>query len=229
MSQNCHKGHRYRLKKRFLESGLDNFQEHEILKLLLFYSIPQRNTNEIAHMLIKKCGGLHKVFDADASLLTEVPYVTENSAVLLKLIPKLLKKYALSASDYDQNASDIENITRFFKDYFIGEISEKLVVACLNSKLRIISSKIVAEGILSSVAVNVRNIIQFTYQSNSELIILAHNHPDGILAASSEDISSTRYLYNVLKPVGITLLDHIIVAGNNAVSMKECGAFSLTD
>lgn len=228
MSNNFHKGHRERHKKRFLELGIENFRDHEILELLLYYSIPRRNTNEIAHMLIKKCGGFSNVFDADINILTEVPYITENSAILLKLIPQLLKKYLLEKHEHCTENS-IENIMNYAKKLFIGEKLEKLIAISLNDNLQIISSRVVATGIINTVAVNVKKIIEFTYQSHSDMIILAHNHPNGIPMASQEDINATRYLYNILKPIGITLLDHIIVANNKVISMKDCGVFSLTD
>lgn len=228
MGDNLHKGHRKRLKKRFLEVGLDGLQDHEILELLLYYSIPRRNTNEIAHELIKKCGGFYNVFDADINILTEVPYITENSTILLKLIPQLLKKYSLEKHEHCSENS-IENIMNYAKKLFIGEKIEKLVVISLNKNLQIISSRVVATGIINTVAVNIKKIIEFTYQSNSDMIILAHNHPTGVLMPSSEDINTTRYLYNILKPIGITLLDHVIVADNRVISMKDCGVFCLTD
>ncbi len=228
MNDNFHKGHRERLKKRFLELGIDNFQDHEILELLLYYSIPRRNTNEIAHKLIKKCRGLSNVFDADINILTEIPYITENSAILLKLIPQLLKKYSLEKHDHCAG-NDIENIMNYAKKLFIGEPFEKLIAISLNDNLQIVSSRVIATGIINTVAVNIKKIIEFTYQSHSDMIILAHNHPNGIPMASSDDVNTTRYLYNILKPIGITLLDHIIVADNKAISMKDCGVFSLTD
>lgn len=228
MAEHFHKGHRERLRKRFLASGLDDFQDHEILELLLFYAIPQRDTNNIAHELIQKCGGFINVFDADINLLKEVKFISENTAVLLKIIPQILKKYAVAKNPNVSN-NDFENILAFFKNLFIGETIEKLIVACLSERLNIISTKVVASGITNNLSVNIKKIIEFTYHSNCSLIVLAHNHPNGLAIPSPEDIKTTRHLYNIFKPVGINLLDHIIVADNKAVSMKECGALSLID
>lgn len=92
---NLHENHRKRLKERFLEEGLENFQNHNILELLLFYSVPRRDTNALAHELIDKFGSLSAVFDADYDSLLDCKGVSENTAVLLKLIPKLARAYLM--------------------------------------------------------------------------------------------------------------------------------------
>ena len=77
--KNVHSGHRQRLKERFLRDGLDNFEEHQVLELLLFYGIPQRDTNTIAHELIRKFGSLSRVLEATPEELQQVNYVGENA------------------------------------------------------------------------------------------------------------------------------------------------------
>ena len=91
--QHPHEGHRQRLKDTFLKTSLDTFQPHNILELLLFYSIPRQDTNEIAHELINHFGSLKNVFDADYEELIRVKGIKENSAVLIKMIPQLAKIY----------------------------------------------------------------------------------------------------------------------------------------
>ena len=91
-----HDGHRERLKSRFLEHGIDSFNDLNALELLLFYAIPRRDTNVIAHALLDRFGGLSGVFEASVPELTDVPGVGENAALLLKLVPQMMKKYELS-------------------------------------------------------------------------------------------------------------------------------------
>ena len=90
-----HKEHRSRMKNRFLAEGIDSFEPHEILELLLYYSIPQKDTNELAHTLIDRFGKLSAVFDAPYDDLLSVPGVSEHTATLIKLIPALSRRYAL--------------------------------------------------------------------------------------------------------------------------------------
>lgn len=87
-----HDGHRERLRWRFIEHGLKNFNELNSLELLLFFAIPRRDTNELAHTLLARFGTLAGVFDASYEELTSVPGVGENAAALIMLVPQILKK-----------------------------------------------------------------------------------------------------------------------------------------
>ena len=114
----------------------------------------------------------------------------------------------------------------YFKNQFLGENVEKVRIACVDDKLRLVDCAVISEGTPGTVAVNIRKIVEFTYKNKCESIIIAHNHPNGDLIPSDEDIKATSDLFRTLKPVGIMLLDHIIVAGGQAISLKESGAFT---
>ena len=81
-----HDGHRQRLKERFCKEGLDNFDEHQVLELLLFYCIPRMDTNPIAHALLNRFGRLAQVLEAPVEELEKVPGIGHNAAVFLSLI-----------------------------------------------------------------------------------------------------------------------------------------------
>ena len=98
---NLHEGHRQRLKERFLREGLDHFEPHTVLELLLFYAVPQRDTNELAHRLIARFGSLDAVFDAAFDELCAVEGIGRNTATLLKLVPDLTRRY-LDSADHEQ-------------------------------------------------------------------------------------------------------------------------------
>ena len=100
-----HTGHRQRLKERFLKEGLDHFEEHQVLELLLFYAIPQRDTNEIAHELIRKFGSLTKVLDAKPEELAQVKYVGDNAATLFQLITAVARYYQVNSAKIAVNPS----------------------------------------------------------------------------------------------------------------------------
>ncbi len=226
MSDNVHDGHRDRMRNKVLESGFENFEEHEVLEFILFYAIPRGNTNEIAHKLIEKYGSIYNVCNADIISLKEIEGIGDKSAAFLKMIPSLLKVY-MNPKNVKVNLGSSSAVCEYFKNQFWGESVEKVRVVCLDDKLNLISSKVVIDGNLSSVTVNVRSIVEFTYKSKSENIIMAHNHPNGDIIPSDSDIRSTMELMKILKTVGINLIDHVIVAGNGAISMKDSGVFSL--
>lgn len=92
-SRNLHENHRARVRKRFEHEGLKTFADHNVLELLLFYSIPQKDTNDIAHRLLDEFGSLSAVFDAPKDVLMNVVGVGENTATLIKLMPELFSRY----------------------------------------------------------------------------------------------------------------------------------------
>ena len=223
---NPHDGHRQRLKERFLKTGLESFQPHEILELLLFFARPRIDTNEMSHELINKFGSLSNVFDANFDDISSVKGVGESGAILIKMIPQLASVYSVSQTENDIMDTS-KKVCQHFYNYFIGSKNEQLRVACLDDNLRIVASSVVIEGGVSAIPMDVRKIIEFTYRSGCEMIIIAHNHPNGLAIASDADVSVTNKLNSILRSVGIKLLDHVIVNKDMAISMYDAGYFSV--
>lgn len=222
---NPHAGHRKRLRERFLKSGLDGFQSHEILELMLFYALPRIDTNSLAHELIDRFGSISGVFDAPVDELIKVSGLTENGAVLLKMIPPLCGIYGLDSLE-SEVLDNSQKVCAYFWHSFMGIKNEQLRIVCLDNNLKIVASTILNHGTVSAVPMCTRSIVEFTYRSGCEMIILAHNHPGGRAEPSQADIAANTQLCGVLKSVGIKLLDHIIVGGERAMSMYDSGYFS---
>lgn len=224
--ENIHKGHRQRLKNKFLENGLSGFSEHEIIELLLYYAIPVKDVNEIAHNLINQFGSLQKVLNADYETLKEVEGLGEHSAILLKLMPALFEKY-ISPDDGEKTALVSGKLAcEYFEMKFLGETREKVKVLCVDDDLYPINCRTISDGAPDEVSITKRKIVEFTFQNKSSRIMLAHNHPNGMAIASYEDIVFTKNISRTLKDIGIELLDHIIVGNDRAVSMLSTGAYS---
>lgn len=228
MGENLHKGHRQRVRARFLDVGLDGFSPHEILELLLFYTHQRVDTNEIAHRLIDRFHTLSGVFDADLEALVEVDGINETSAVLLKMIPQLSRQYRIS-SQKAVYLGTFDAVCDFFRNLYVGEQSERLRVACLSDRLKLTACDVVSEGGPSGVPINMRKIVEYALRQKCDIVVLAHNHPNGSAVPSNEDIVATQQIFHALKTVGIQLVDHVIVAGETAISLKEFGAFSLLE
>ncbi len=220
--ENLHKGHRQRLKQKFLDNGLEAFSPHEVLELLLFYTIPLKNTNDIAHELINRFGSLSAVFDAPVSSLCEVKNISENSAVLLKLIPQLLRYYQ-SSPDVNQSMKDINYVKRYFTALYIGVKDEEFKVCCLDNNLQVIACNTLSVGSAREVPIDARMVAKAAFEANSQWVILAHNHPDASPSPSQEDIKLTSEIAGALSPIGIEILDHIIVGKGSVYSMKDYG------
>jgi len=226
--ENLHAGHRQRLKQQFLDNGLNSFQPHTILELLLFYARPRADTNEIAHLLLNQFKTLSGIFNASLDELVQIKGLGENGATLIKLIPQLLSVYSTDTHAGEQMNS-LKTICNYFYGCYIGVKTEQLRVCCLDDNLHIVSCSVIQDGGVNVVALNVRKIVEATYNSNCSMIILAHNHPNGVALPSDADISATRQLHNTLEKVGIKLLDHIIVGKGSAISMKDTGYFNAFD
>ena len=217
-----HDGHRQRLIQRFLEEDLDNFEPHNVLELLLFYAIPRKDTNELAHMLIDTFGSLKGVFDAPYEELVKVNGIGPNAAALLKLVPSLTRAY------YSSDAHSIildtsEKSGEYFLPYYIGQTEEVVRLACLDAGGKVISNQILHRGSANAAEVNIRKIVNIALRSNAMGVILAHNHPGGLPLPSEEDVATTKSIREALMPMGILLMDHIIVAGQDYVSMARSG------
>ncbi len=224
MAESVHSGHRSRMRRRFLETGFTGFQAHEVLEMILYYGIPRRDTNEIAHMLLKRFGSLHDVLCADPQALMQEPYISENAAVLITMFRSVLQYEA--ASQLEGTLLDsYRKVCKFFVDLYMLEQREIIRVALLDQNLRVLRCEIVSEGHPSAAQLTVRQLTELAYRANSNTIILAHNHPRGTTKISSEDIAVTRHLVPILLQCGISLADHVIVSGDQAVSMREMGAF----
>jgi DNA repair protein RadC len=218
-----HQGHRERTRKRFILHGLDGFEDHEILELMLFYAVPRKDTNEIAHRLVNTFGSIPAVFDAPINLLKEVEGVGESVAVFIKLIPELTRIYSEKKFSAANHSLELKNLCDKLCLKFIGRTEETVAIMLFDAKGKLIYDGIVSKGTVNAVDMYSRRIIELIVLYNACSLILAHNHPSGFAVPSKADIESTKHLSKVLHNMRVTLVDHIIVADNDYVSMRDCG------
>lgn len=218
-----HEGHRQRLKNRFLKEGIDSFEPHEILELLLFYAIPRSDTNPIAHRLMDEFGSLSRVLEADPSDLAKVEGINQHSALLLHMVPSLFRVY--NQDKWSQRAvlATSRRAGEFARSLFGGRVRETLIVISLNKSRQVLNWKVVNEGELSETLLSQRVVVEEALQQKACGIILAHNHPSGTLRPSYEDQIATKDIQKTLSAMHIELVDHIIVAGEKYVSMGDIG------
>lgn len=216
-----HDGHRQRKRDQFRQHGLDSFADHEVLELLLFYAIPRRDTNPIAHELIHRFGSLEQVLAAPAEELATVPGMGESAATLLKLVPQVTRRARAATVARERVLDTSERIGAFFVEQFVAEPTEIMYQLCLDAKGRMLGCHRVSEGDASSVNLNMRRIVETALRSNAVLVALAHNHPSGVAFPSQEDKVATRMVQEALETIGIRLVDHIIVADDDFISMRQ--------
>ncbi len=220
-NRNVHKGHRFRLKKRYIDEGVEHFQLHNVLELLLFYGIPLKDTNVIAHDLIEKFGSFSAVFDADIESLKSVKNMTENAAVLLKLIPDVSRLYELDKASAKKRRFDtLEKIEKYLIRLYKGVKVEKLYLLLFDMKQHLVDSVMIDEGTINSSKIDSRKIVETALSRNIHNIVLAHNHPSG-KSFSSNDIVVTRRLRYLFAEMNINLIENYVVAGDTVYRMIE--------
>ncbi|MBQ4546691.1 MAG: DNA repair protein RadC [Oscillospiraceae bacterium] len=206
-----------------MKTGLDDFEPHNILELLLFYSVPRKDTNPLAHRLVNRFGSLSGVFDAGPEELMKVDGITENTAVLISMIPQLARKYLEDKTDAVNAISGFDDIGTYLMPKFVGRTVETIMLAALDNKNKIISCSIIAEGENDHASLSKRKVMEEAIRVGATRVVLAHNHPRGFAMPSKEDIHLTEEVYALLRTVEIELVDHIIFAEDDFVSLAASG------
>jgi len=220
-----HDGHRERMKQRFAEHGLDGFDDHTALELLLFYALPRADVNPLAHALMDRFGTFAAVFDATEEELRSVPGVGESTAVLLKLVPQVARRYLMSRSSFDVILDSSKKAGEYLVPRFYAEKDEVVYLVCLDAKGKVLACRFMGRGSVNSANISVRKIVECALLCNATSAIVAHNHTSGIALPSKEDEASTRKIASALAAVDVVLADHIIVADGDFVSMADNGFF----
>lgn len=220
-----HDGHRQRLKNRFRQEGLDKFDEIQVLELLLFYAIPQKDTNPLAHRLLDHFGSLAQVLEAPAVELEKISGVGTNAATLLTLTTALARYYMVNRTAQNTVLTSTEKCGDYLLPYFVGRRNETVFLLCIDAKCKVLGCKEVGEGSVNSASVPIRRIVEMALGMNATSVILAHNHPSGLALPSGEDVQTTRRLAAALDAVDITLADHIVVADDDYVSLVQSGLY----
>lgn len=220
-----HNGHRQRLKERFLREGLSHFEEHQVLELLLFYCIPRVDTNPLAHALLEQFGSLSQVLEAPVEELVKVPGIGENAATFLTLTTAVGRYYLVNRSMQNVILPTIERCGEYLVPFFYGRRNETVFLLCLDAKCKVLCCKEMGEGSVNSAGVPVRRIVEVALGANATSVILAHNHPSGLALPSGEDVQTTRRVAAALDAVEICLVDHIVVADGDFVSLAQSGYY----
>ncbi len=220
-----HSGHRQRMKERLLRDGLESLQEHEVLELLLFYALPYRDTNDLGHVLIDHFGSLCNVLDADYTALCKVPGITPHVATLLTLCGQTAHRYMRQCYAVGTQLYNTEALGNYTIPWFIGEKNESVLLISLDNRCKLLNATRVFEGSVNSTQFNLRTAVQQALQDNATQVVLAHNHPNGFAIPSAADAETTARFAQVLSMIGIRLLDHLVIAEDDFVSMAETAQY----
>ena len=221
-----HNGHRQRLKTRFRNEGLDNFSEVNVLEMLLFYCVSRQDTNPLAHTLLDHFGSFAKVMEATPEELEQVPGVGEHIATFLPLVTAVGRYYQASKQKNVKILNSINDYGNYLMPQFHGRRNETVFLLCLDAKGKVLACKMIGEGSVNSAGVPIRRVVEAALAHNSSAVVLAHNHPSGLALPSVEDEETTCVLARALQAVEIVLVDHLIVADDDFVSMVQSGLYN---
>ena len=216
-------GHRERVRRRFLDEGLDGFKDYEALEMLLFYAVPRQDTKVIAKRLIDQFGSLQAVFHTPPERLMQEAGLTEATAALIAMLPQLARKIEEQQAQENARIRSTLDAGRDVIAMFRGRQDESVRILCLNASGKVVRRARIAEGDVNAVHFPIRKLVEEALACKAVSVILAHNHPGGTMAPSQEDLDATKAAKAALETVGIRLLDHLIVAGDNYCSLREEG------
>ena len=216
-----HAGHRERMKAEFLARGLEGWPDHRVLELLLFYTIPQGDVNDLAHELVERFGSLAGVLDASVEELKKVKGVGDHTAVFLRMLPAVLGRYQGARTRLSAIINSPEEAYAWLEPYFFGARNEMVYVLCLDGKRQVLGVRKVAEGSIEMAEVNTRRIAEEAIGLRAAQIYVAHNHVSNLAIPSQADWLTTDTLRGALRPIGIELIDHLVFVDGDMVSLKD--------
>ena len=218
-----HDGHRDRMRERINDFGIDSLRDHEMLEFLLFAYVPRRNTNEIAHDLIKSFGSLASVFDSSVERLEKVKGMSHNAAIYLSTMGDVSRRYLShnrNANIYIGNAS---GCVEYMNPLLATKTREEVHLLIADSLGMMTKHIVLDKGIVNESHCNVRAIADIALNHEAVSVVLAHNHPSGKAEPSKADVDMTKRIYVVLNGVGVKLTEHIIITRNSYYSFFEEG------
>jgi len=221
-----HTGHRQRMRERFLAEGLDNFNEHQVLEMLLFYCIARKDTNELAHRLLDEFGSLSRVLEAPVGDLAKVEGIGMHGATFLSFSAALSRYYRENRTKEQKCIRRLNECSEILAPHFDGRRNEVVFMLCMDAKGQILGCKQVGDGSINSASIPLRRIVEIALSTNATSVVLAHNHPSGVAIPSGDDINTTEMISVALRAVDVYLLDHIVFSDDECVSMTGSGYFT---
>lgn len=202
------------MRRRLAKTSPAGFADHEIIEMLLYYTFPRKDTNEIAHALIEAFGSIEGMLDADPARLQTVLGVGEGCAVFITLLGELSRRYLTQKISDGTNAREMldtpEKIAKYLASHFVGATRELAYVLLLDNSMRALDCFPISMGTVSGVSLSVRDIAERAYTKKAAAVVLAHNHPGGVAVPSSEDVSVTHRTREALALLGIPLVEHFV-------------------
>ncbi len=217
-NKHSHYGHRKRKKTQFLKNGgAESFSDLDILEMLLYYAVPRTDTVPIAKALLEEFGSLQGVLNADKGEVSKVSGLKESAEVLFGL----LKEVSIRTSVERPEPSLLEHslLKKHLIELFRDAENETVFALYFSDEGALLGQQLIFKGAISSVKFSLRKVTEGVIRSGGSQVVIAHNHPSGSLAPSTEDILSTKRIAAHLAANEIELIEHYIVGNNDCVGI----------
>ena len=216
-----HSNHRNRMKNIFVEHGFDSFTEIQKLEFLLFFAIPQKDVNPIAHRLLDEYGSLQRVLAADFQDLVNIKGVGKHTALMLKSYQAVLQENLNSTDEIVLKHST--EMKKYCYNLLKNASVEEFYILCLDERCKLLKVKRLNRGSTTAVNININEITKLCFSQKSSQIVIAHNHPSGNSEFSDNDLTMTNSILCNGLLNEIKLVDHILVTPKGAYSLAEKG------
>jgi len=218
---NPHAGRRERVRKRYLNYGLESFEDHEVLELLLFYTQPRGDTNVLAHKILNEFGSLANLMTASPHTISRACKIDIKTAILISLVVPTYQKFTVSLFSNKVEINDSRQAGKLALELLRGRPLECFFVICLDAHRRLIHCEKISEGSANETSISIPKLLETVIKHRADSVVLAHNHPSGMLTASRNDLFATDATVKALKAIFVDVLDHVIIAGNDYLSFSE--------
>ncbi len=221
--EEVHKGHRKRLREKFLKSGLAGFHDYEIVELLLTLGSPRKDCKPQAKEALKRFKTLRGVLSASAEELQQIEGIGPHSAFGVRLVQEVAREYLKGKIVEQPLLKSSGEIFDYLYHALRDRKKELFKVIYLNSQNQIIEVADLFEGTVDSSAISPREIIEEALKNNAVALVFVHNHPSGNPAPSTSDKQLTRELVYVGKIMQMKVVDHIIIGDDCYYSFADEG------
>lgn len=216
-----HKGHRERMRSRFLSEGENGFADHELLELLLYYAVPRGDVNPLAHKMLTEFGTLSMLLESDPIEISRRCGVKESTAILLCLQSALNRRLQREKWSSRPVIDAVSKAGTYAIELLSQYHYERMYMMCLDSRKVLLHTCMISEGTINESVVYPRLVVEAALKYQATSVIFLHNHPGGTTKPSFADIELTTQLSKILRTIGIDVADHIIVAQNEYYSFLE--------
>lgn len=222
-TKNIHDEHRKRMREKCIKHGAASFQTHELLEMMLYYCIPMKDTNPLAHKLLNEYGSLSMLLDADIRDMQRRCEVTERTALFFTILSEMMKR----CKQERWSDREVLNTTQLAGEFAVSllayEKQECFYAILLDAQSRLINATLISRGTVDEAYIYPRLIVEAAIRYSATGVILAHNHPGGSIKPSFSDIEATVNVIAALNAIGIFVIDHFIVAEDKFISMSDIG------